>query len=67
MKYLQVLALEVFTIDTNRPLDMNEPCLAGKVIIAIHSKVTLLTVYHFEASQYLIVSILMGGHKVPFC
>ena len=32
MKYFQVLALEVFTLDTNRPLDMDEPCLAGKVI-----------------------------------
>ena len=42
MKYFQVLALEVFTLDTNRPLDMDEPCLARKVIIAIHSKVTLM-------------------------
>ena len=30
------------TLDTNRPLDMDEPCLAGKVIIAIHSRVTLM-------------------------
>ena len=69
MKYFQVLALEVFTLDTNRPLDMDEPCLAGKVIIAIHSRVTYsdVTIYYFEASQYLIVSILMGGYKVPFC
>ena len=42
MKYFQELALEVFTLDTNRPLDMDEPCHAGKVIIAIHSRVTLM-------------------------
>ena len=36
-----MLALEVFTLDTNRPLDMDEPCLVGKVI-AIHSIVTLM-------------------------
>ena len=30
----------MFTLETNRPLDMDEPCLAGKVIIAIHSRVT---------------------------
>ena len=41
MKYFQVLALEVFTLNTNRPLDMDEPCLAGNVI-AIHSRVTLM-------------------------
>ena len=33
------LALEVFTLDTNRPLDMDEPGFAGKVITAIHSRV----------------------------
>ena len=32
----------MFTLETNRPLDMDEPCLAGKVIIAIHSRVTLM-------------------------
>ena len=48
MKYLQVLARREFvgsrisTLETNRPLDMDEPCLAGKVIIAIHSRVTLM-------------------------
>ena len=42
MKYFQALALEVFTLDTNRPLDMDEPCHAGKVIIAIHSRVALM-------------------------
>ena len=42
MKYFQALALEVFTFDTNRPLDMDEPCHAGKVIIAIYSRVTLM-------------------------
>ena len=26
-----------------------------------------VTIYYFEASQYLIVSILMSGCKVPFC
>ena len=36
---IKVLALEVFTFDTNRPLDMDEPGLAGNVIIAIHSRV----------------------------
>ena len=36
---IKVLALEVFTLDTNRPLDMDEPGIAGKVIIAIHSRV----------------------------
>ena len=41
MKYFQVLA-GMFTLDTNRPLDVDEPCLAGKVIIAIHSRVTLM-------------------------
>ena len=30
----------MFILETNRPLDMDEPCLAGKVIIAIHSRVT---------------------------
>ena len=30
----------MFTLETNRPLDIDEPCLAGKVIIAIHSRVT---------------------------
>ena len=41
MKYLQVLALECLHLrQTDRPLDMDEPCLAGKVIIAIHSRVT---------------------------
>ena len=33
---------EMFTLKTNRSLDMDEPCLAGKVIIAIHSRVTLM-------------------------
>ena len=32
----------MFTLKTNRQLDMDEPCLAGKVIIAIHSRVTLM-------------------------
>ena len=32
----------MLTLETNRPLDMDEPCLAGKVIIAIHSRVTLM-------------------------
>ena len=32
----------MFTLETNRPLDMDEPCLAGKVIITIHSRVTLM-------------------------
>ena len=32
----------MFTLETNRPLDMDEPCLAGKVIIAIHSRATLM-------------------------
>ena len=32
----------MFTLETNRPLDMDEPCLAGKVITAIQSRVTLL-------------------------
>ena len=65
MKYFQVLALEVFTFDTNRPLDMDEPCLGGKLIIAYHCHSFQgcydVTMYYFEASQYLIVSILMGG------
>ena len=42
MKYFQALALEVFILDTNRPLDMDEPCHVGKFIYAIHSRVTLL-------------------------
>ena len=32
----------MLTHETNRPLDMDEPCFAGKVIIAIHSRVTLM-------------------------
>ena len=32
----------MFTLETNRPLDIDEPCLAGKVTIAIHSRVTLM-------------------------
>ena len=32
----------MFTLETNRPLDMDGPCLAGKVIITIHSRVTLM-------------------------
>ena len=32
----------MLTLKANRPLDMDEPCLAGKVIIAIHSRVTLM-------------------------
>ena len=31
----------MLTLETNRPLDMDEPCFAGKVIIPIHSRVTL--------------------------
>ena len=42
MKYFRALALDVFTLDTNRPLDMDELCLAGKVIIAIHYRITLM-------------------------
>ena len=32
----------MFTLETNRSLDMDEPCLAGKVIIASQSRVTLM-------------------------
>ena len=32
----------MFTLETNRSLDMDEPCLAGKVIIAIQSRVALM-------------------------
>ena len=32
----------MFTLETNRPLDMDESCLAGKVIIAIHSRVPFI-------------------------
>ena len=32
----------IFTLETNRPLEINEAFLAGKVIIAIHSRVTLM-------------------------
>ena len=32
----------MFTRETNRPLDIDEPCLAGKGIITIHSRVTLM-------------------------
>ena len=42
MKYFQALALGVFTLDTNRPLDMDEPCIVGKVIITIHYRATLM-------------------------
>ena len=67
IKYFQVLALEVFILDTNRPLDMDEPALREKLTLPfIPPEYSDVTVYYFEASQYLIVSILMGGCKVPF-
>ena len=65
-KITQALALKVFTLDTNRPLDMDEPYLAGKVIIAIYSRVTL-QLFIISKLPSLKVSILMGGCKVPFC
>ena len=44
IKYFQVLALECLHLTQTDHLifDMDEPCLVGKVIIAIHSRVTLM-------------------------
>ena len=61
-KYFQVLALEVFTWH-ERPLDMDEPCLAGK-IIAINSRVTLSNHLLFRRFPIFNSHILMGGE---FC
>ena len=37
----------MFTLETNRPLNMDEPCLAGKVIITIHSS-SVFNIQHFN-------------------
>ena len=43
MKYFQVLALECLHLtQTDHLIWMSPQCLAGKVIIAIHSRVTLM-------------------------
>ena len=60
MKYFQALALEVFTLDTNRPLDMDEPCHVESYHSHSFQGYSDVTIYYFEVSQYLIVSTLMG-------
>ena len=54
MKYFQVLALEVFTLNTNIPVDMNELLPWGKTYHC-HSfqGYSDITMYYLEASQYL--------------
>ena len=56
----------MLTLETNRPLDMDEPCRKSYHCHSFQGY-SDVTIYYFEASQHLIFSILMGGCKVPFC
>ena len=69
MKYLQVLALECLHLRQTDHLIWMSPSLPCRKSYHCHSfqGYSDVTIYYFEASQYLIFSILMGGCKVPFC
>ena len=66
MKYLQVLALECLHLRQTGHLIWMSPALKSYHCHSFQGY-SDVTIYYFEASKYLIFSILMGGCKVPFC
>ena len=67
MKYFQVPTLECLHLTQTDHLIWMSPALSENLSLPFFQGYSDAIIYYFQASQYLIFSILMGGCKVPFC